>query len=274
MTPQRERHLSLLLTSLAVTVLAIVGARAAEPASRPASAPLAVDQHGPTIKDTYKKHFLIGMAGDLPGNYSDQELGLVKEQFSVVTPENCMKPALVHPGENTWRFDRPDALVKRCTDNHLAIHGHTLVWHAQTGNWFFRDGDEATVTHRLKDHISTLVGRYKGKIRNWDVVNEAINDLSNAQTDETENLRNSSWLQALGPEFLTLAFKFAHEADPNAKLYYNDYGIEAGPKHRSAMVLLKRLIKDGAPIHGVGIQGHWSTAGVPYAALDKAISES
>jgi len=233
----------------------------------------AADQRGPTIKDAYKNHLLIGMAGDLPGNYSDQEMGLVKENFSIVTPENCMKPGPVHPSENTWRFESPDALVEWCADNKIAIHGHTLVWHAQTNNWFFRDGDKATVTQRMKGHISTLVARYKGKIRGWDVVNEAINDGGNAQTARTENLRNSSWLQAMGPEFLTLAFKFAHEADPGAKLYYNDYGIEAGPKHASSMVLLKRLIKDGAPIHGVGIQGHWSTAGIPYAALDKAIAD-
>jgi GH35 family endo-1,4-beta-xylanase len=106
------------------------------------------------------------------------------------------------------------------------------VWHAQTDNWFFRDGDRQVVTQRMKDHISTLVGRYKGKIRSWDVVNEAINDGGNAQTAQTENLRNSSWLQAIGPEFLTLAFKFAHEADPDAELYYNDYGIEAARSTR------------------------------------------
>ena len=273
MKPRLERHLPLLLTGLVVTVLAGVGAGAAEPTSRPAGAPLAVDQRGPTIKDTYKRHFLIGTAGDLPGNYSDQEMGLVKENFNIVTPENCMKPAPVHPSENTWRFDRPDALVKWCADNKIAVHGHTLVWHAQTNDWFFRDGDKATVTRRLKDHISMLVGRYKGKIQSWDVVNEAINDSSNAQAAQTENLRNSSWLQALGPDFLTLTFRFAHEADPKANLYYNDYGIEAGPKHASSMVLLRRLIKDGAPIHGVGIQGHWSTTDIPYAALDKAISD-
>ena len=249
---------------------------AAEPTAHPSSAPNsapAVDQHGPTIKDTYRKHFLIGMAGDLPGNYSDLERDLAKENFGIVTPENCMKPALVHPSENTWRFERPDALVKWCADNNIAVHGHTLMWHAQTSDWFIRNGDQATVSQRLKGNISTLVGRYKGKIRSWDVVNEAINDGGNAQTAQTENLRNSSWLQALGPEFPTLAFKFAHEADPDAKLYYNDYGIETDPKHASSMVLLKRLIKDGAPIHGVGIQGHWSTTGVPYAALDKAISD-
>lgn len=231
------------------------------------------NQRGLTIKDVYKNHFLIGMAGDIPGNYSDEELGLVKGHFDAVTPENCMKPARVHPSEDTWQFERSDALVKWCADNNLAIYGHTLVWHAQTNNWFFRDGDKEVVTRRMKDHISTLVGRYKGKIRGWDVVNEAINDGGNDQTARTENLRNSPWLRALGPDYIPLAFKFAHEADPDAKLYYNDYNIEAGAKHESSMVLLRRLLKEGVPIHGVGIQGHWSTANVPYAALDKAIKD-
>ncbi|NQU22418.1 MAG: endo-1,4-beta-xylanase [Candidatus Nealsonbacteria bacterium] len=273
MTSQHQRPIPLLLTGLVVTLLGIVGTRAEEPTSPPASEPLVVDQRGPTIKAAYKDYFLIGTAGDMPGRYSDQEMGLVKEHFNIVTPENCMKPGPIHPSENTWRFERPDALVEWCEDNNIAVHGHTLVWHAQTNDWFFRDGDKAAVTQRMKDHISTLVGRYKGKIRGWDVVNEAINDGGNAQTARTENLRSSSWLRAMGPEFLTLAFKFAHEADPEAKLYYNDYGIETGPKHASSMVLLKRLINEGAPIHGVGIQGHWSTGRIPYAALDKAISD-
>jgi GH35 family endo-1,4-beta-xylanase/enterochelin esterase-like enzyme len=232
-----------------------------------------VDRPSPTLKDVYANHFFIGMAGDLPGNYSDQELALVQKHFNFVTPENCMKPGPIHPAEHTWRFERADALVAWCADRNIAIHGHTLVWHAQTDNWFFRDGGREVVAQRMKDHISTLVGRYKGRIRSWDVVNEAISDGGNAQTAQTENLRNSSWLQALGPEFLTLAFRFAHEADPEAELYYNDYGIEAGPKHASSLVLLRRLINDGAPIHGVGIQGHWSTAGIPYAALDQAIAD-
>ncbi|MBN2477201.1 MAG: endo-1,4-beta-xylanase [Pirellulales bacterium] len=276
MTLQHKRQLPFLLTSMGATLLAVATAMAAEPASRPAGAPNsapAVDQHGLTIKDAYKNHFLIGMAGDLSGRYSDEELGLVKEHFDIVTPENCMKPAPIHPSQDAWRFERPDALVEWCADNNLAIFGHTLVWHAQTNDWFFRDGDKAAVTQRMKDHIGTLVGRYKGKIQGWDVVNEAINDGGNAETAQTENLRNSPWLRAMGPEFLTLAFKFAHEADPDAKLYYNDYGIEAGPKHASSMVLLKRLLKDGVPIHGVGIQGHWSTGRIPYVALDKAISD-
>lgn len=250
---------------------AFVAAQTSPATGGPASAP-AVDQQGPTIKDTYAKSFLIGMAGDIPRNYASDELRLIKENFSVVTPENCMKPGPVHPEADSWSFDRPDALVKWCQENNIAIHGHTLVWHPQTGNWFFRDADKEVLTKRLKDHISTLVGRYKGKIRSWDVVNEAINDGGNAPA-ETENLRRSNWLKIIGPDFLPLAFKFAHEADPNAKLFYNDYNIEAGAKHGSSMVLLRRLIKERVPIYGVGIQGHWTTGRVPYAEIDKAISD-
>jgi GH35 family endo-1,4-beta-xylanase len=102
---------------------------------------------------------LIGAAGDLPGNYSEEELNLVKENFNILTPENCMKPGPVHPSEDHWNFERADALVNWCVDNRLAIHGHTLVWHSQTNNWFFEGGDKAIVTQRMKDHISTLVGR-------------------------------------------------------------------------------------------------------------------
>jgi GH35 family endo-1,4-beta-xylanase len=225
----------------------------------------------PVIKDVYKNHFLIGMAGDIPGNYSDEEMGLVRRHFNVVTPENCMKPGPVHPAEDRWNFERPDALVKWCGENKFGVFGHTLVWHAQTNPWFFAGGDKEVVTRRMKDHITTLVGRYKGKVKGWDVVNEAINDGGNAETAKMENLRNSQWVKIVGPQFLTLAFKYAHDADPDAKLYYNDYNIEAGFKHESSMVLLRRLLKDGAPIHGVGIQGHWRTDSVPYDAIDKAI---
>jgi len=257
---------------LAVAASAASGQTATKPASAPTSAP-AVDQHGPTIKDVYAKRFLIGTAGDIPGNYSDAELAAIKQNFNVVTPENCLKPGPVHPEEGTWRYERPDALVKWCVENGIVVHGHTLVWHAQTNKWFFADRDKEAVTRRLKEHITTLVGHYKGKIQSWDVVNEAINDGGNAETGRTENLRNSQWLQTMGPEFLTLAFKYAHEADPDAKLYYNDYNIESGAKHASSMVLLKRLIAEGAPIHGVGIQGHWNSVTLPLAAVDKAISD-
>ena len=272
MKPLITRSLMAVGTFLLAAGPALVAAQTSTATAGPAAA-AAVDQHGPTIKDAYGKLFLIGTAGDIPGNYSSDELRLIKENFTVVTPENCMKPGPVHPEPDKWNFERPDALVKWCQENDIAIHGHTLVWHGQTGNWFFQDANKEVLTQRLKDHISTLVGRYKGKIRSWDVVNEAINDGGNAQTAETENLRRSNWQKIMGPDFLPLAFKFAHEADPSAKLFYNDYNIEAGAKHGSSMVLLKRLIKEGAPIYGVGIQGHWTTGRVPFAEIDKAISD-
>lgn len=225
------------------------------------------------VKDAFHDAFRVGMAGDVPAGYSDEELLLAAKHFSAVTPENCMKPEPVHPEEGRWRFERADALVEWAERNKLSIHGHTLVWHAQTPDWFFRDGDKATVTQRLKDHIHTLVGRYQGKIQSWDVVNEAIHDGGNEETGGTEALRNTKWMQSLGPEYLTLAFKFAHEAAPDATLYYNDYNIESGPKHASSMVLLKRLLSEKAPLHAVGIQGHWRSGNVPFEDIDRAISD-
>lgn len=244
-------------------------ARAPQPDPAPA-AEVRIDR---VIKDAFRDAFRIGMAGDVPAGYSDEELLLAARHFSAVTPENCMKPEPLHPEEGRWRFERADALVEWAARNELSIHGHTLVWHAQTPDWFFREGDKETVKQRMKDHIHTLVGRYKGKIQSWDVVNEAINDGGNEMTGQTEGLRNSKWLQALGPEYLTLAFKFAHEADPAATLYYNDYNIESGPKHASSLVLLKRLLDEQAPIHAVGIQGHWRSGSVPFEDLDKAIAD-
>lgn len=270
-----DRRAILFVMAASMTAVCSV-AKADQAAETPARASEieSTDHAVPSLKDAFKEHFLIGMAGDLPGNYSERELALVREQFNAVTPENCMKPALVHPSENQWRFERTDAFVKWCVDNKIsAMHGHTLLWHHQTGNWFFEGNDKKVVIERMRSHIQGLVGRYKGKIRSWDVVNEAINDGGNAETARTENLRNSAWLQAVGPEYLTLAFKFAHEADPDALLFYNDYGIESGPKHASSMVLLRRLLEEGAPIHGVGIQGHWSTRQIPYAELDRAIAD-
>jgi GH35 family endo-1,4-beta-xylanase/enterochelin esterase-like enzyme len=224
------------------------------------------------IKDTFMDSFSVGLAGDLPTRYSDEELNLAAGHFNAITPENCMKPERIHPAVDRWDFQRPDALVEWAQQNGLSIHGHTLVWHAQTPDWFF-EGDAETVKNRMKEHIATTVGRYKDQLQSWDVVNEAINDGGDAATAKTENLRNSKWFQILGPEFITLAFKFAREADPDAVLYYNDYNIENGAKHASSLVLLKRLLAEGAPIDAVGIQGHWRSGRVPFEAIDQAISD-
>jgi endo-1,4-beta-xylanase len=230
------------------------------------------------LKDAYAGKFLVGCAGDIPGRYSEAELANIKANYNVITPENCMKPQPIHPKEDTYNWTTPDALVKWGQENNVKIWGHTLVWHAQTGNWFFQPGTNGQpvtrelAMERLKKHIMTVVGRYKGRVIGWDVVNESIAD---GGTGETENLRNSSWYKVIGPDVLTLAFKWAHEADPEAQLYYNDYNIEQGSvqnrgKHASSLLLLKRLIKEGVPINGVGIQGHWHlTTNIP--DVEKAI---
>jgi len=252
-----KRHIVSTLIACAVST-ATVGAQ-----NNGNSAPPAAPAPGIGLKDAYVGKFLIGCAGDLRG-YSDAELANIKTHYNIITPENCMKPQPTHPSENTYNFATPDALVQWGAENGVKVWGHTLLWHAQTGNWFFHgtNGQPATrelALERLKKHILTIAGRYKGKVIGWDVVNEAISDRGAGQT---ENLRNFSWYQVVGPDVLTLAFKWAHEADPDAQLYYNDYNIEQGAvantgKHASSMLLLKRLIAEGAPIHGVGIQGHW-----------------
>ena len=223
----------------------------------------------PSLHEVFKDAFFVGAAGDVPGRYSEDEFALAVKHFNFWTPENCMKPAPIHPREDEWRFERSDALVDWCTSNNIPVHGHTLIWHAQTNDWFYRDNDKALAVERMRKHIHTLVGRYKGKIRSWDVVNEAIKDNDDPNR---ENLRESGWLKTIGPEFIVLAFKFAHEADPDAVLYYNDYNTERGAKHASSLLLLRRLIADGAPIHGVGIQGHWSTNKIPLEEIDAAIT--
>ncbi len=231
------------------------------------------------LKDAFAGKFLIGTAGDVPRGYSEAELANIKANYNIITPENSMKPQPVHPAEDRFNWTTPDAMVQWCESNHIKVWGHTLAWHNQTANWFFQGTNGEPVTRevameRLKNHIFTEVGRYKGRVYGWDVVNEAIVDNGNG---ETENLRNSAWVRAIGPEYITMAFKWAHEADPNALLFYNDYNIERGAvegkgKHASSMLLLKRLIKDGAPINGVGIQGHWHLD-TKLEDVEKAISD-
>gem|GEM_PF-187090 len=239
-----------------------VSAQQAAPAASAAPATRAEPEKG--LKDLYAGSYMIGTAGDLPRGYSEAELANIKKHYNIVTPENCMKPQPTHPSENTYNFTTPDALVEWAQANGVKVWGHTLLWHSQTGQWFFQgeNGQRATrelCLERLKKHIDTVAGRYKGKVIGWDVVNEAIEDRN---AGRTENLRNSSWYTAVGPDVLTIAFKYAKEADPDAQLYYNDYNIEQGAvantgKHASSLLLLKRLIAEGAPIDGVGIQGHW-----------------
>ena len=245
---------------LAVPAVALLARRVALTAAAAAS-----------LKDAYRNVFLIGTALDFrqPGEFDATELELITSQFNVITPENSMKPGPVHPQEDTWNWTQPDALVNFCAEKGIKTVGHCLAWHQQTAPWFFDGATRDIALQRLHTHIATLVGRFKGRMIGWDVVNEAINDGGDSATAATENLRTSPWLQTVGPDFLVQAFKFAREADPTVALHYNDYNIESGFKHQSSVLLLKRLIADGAPITTVGIQGHWSVANMTPEKLDQ-----
>jgi endo-1,4-beta-xylanase len=182
---------------------------------------------------------------------------ILKREFGMTVGENAFKWEAIHPGPTLYYFDDTDEIVAFAEANGMKVRGHTLVWHNQNPSWLARrtkTRDEAIAV--LKDHIDSVVGRYKGRIVAWDVVNEAVDD-------STGELRDSPWLTAIGPDYIALAFQFAHEADPDAKLYYNDYSAEGiGGKGDAVYELVKGLKEQGAPIHGVGWQGHFQ--GEPY----------
>jgi len=209
----------------------------------------------PALKDIFKKDFLIGAALN-QNQFSERDqrgLPIITRHFNSITPENVLKWESVHPQPDTYNFAAPDAYVAFGEKYKMFIIGHTLVWHNQTPRWVFQDDkgntvDRNTLLNRLRDHIRTVVGRYKGRIKGWDVVNEALN--------EDGTMRQSPWLKIIGEDYLVKAFEFAHEADPHAQLYYNDYSLENEPKRRGAIELIKQLKSRGVSIDAVGLQGH------------------
>ncbi len=225
----------------------------------------------PALKDAFKGSFLIGAALN-PAQFTEQDArgaALIKAQFNTITPENVLKWGLVHPQPGNYSFELPDHYVAFGEKNHMFIVGHNLVWHNQTPAWVFQDdkgnpADRETLLKRLHDHILTVVGRYKGRINGWDVVNEAL--------EEDGTLRQSPWLKIIGDDYIVKAFQFAHEADPQAELYYNDYNIENEAKLKGALDLLRKLQAQGVPISGVGIQGHWHMDSPSNDRVDAAIT--
>jgi len=208
------------------------------------------------LKDYYKEYFPIGVSV-MPSNLKGDEADLILQQFNSLTPENSMKMAPIHPEENRYYWNDADSIVAFAQRNGLKLRGHTLCWHNQTPGWLFKDSAGNTVTkeillQRLKDHITTVVSRYKGKIYAWDVVNEAISDKPG------EYLRPSLWYQICGEEYIARAFEYAHAADPSAVLFYNDYNEINATKREKIYKLVKGLKDAGVPIGGVGLQGHWA----------------
>ena len=215
----------------------------------------AVAQKQQALKDVFKNDFKIGAALNRRQIFESdvRAVEIVKTNFNSITPENVLKWALVHPERARYDFEASDRFVKFGEKHGMFIVGHTLVWHKQTPDWVFQDEkgnaiDRETLLKRLRDHIFTVVGRYKGRIKGWDVVNEALN--------QDGTMRQSPWLKIIGADYLARAFQFAHEADPAAELYYNDYDLELPAKRAGAVALIKELKAAGVPISGVGLQDH------------------
>lgn len=223
------------------------------------------------LKDYYRDYFPIG-AAVTPWALKGEEAALIRQQFSSLTPENAMKMAVIHPREGQYNFAGADSIVAFAVRNGLKVRGHALCWHNQAPGWMFRDekGDtvsKAVLLQRLKEHITTVVTRYKGKVYAWDVVNEAISD----QRDEF--YRNSPWLRICGPEFIEKAFRWAHEADPDAVLFYNDYN-EINPVKRAKIIrMINGLKEQGVPIHAVGLQAHWAVNEPSAQQLETTLQE-
>jgi endo-1,4-beta-xylanase len=209
----------------------------------------------PALKDVFKPYFRIGAAINR-GHYFETDpagAALVKAQFNTTTPENDMKWENIHPQPDKFNFEPPDRYVEFGEKNGMFIVGHCLIWHSQTPKWVFQDADGNPLTReallkRMRDHIFTIVGRYRGRVNGWDVVNEALN--------EDGTMRQSPWFKIIGEDYVAKAFEYAKEADPNAELYYNDYSLENEDKRNGAVELVKRLKAQGLKVTAIGTQHH------------------
>lgn len=208
-----------------------------------------------TLKDAFEGKFLIGTALNTRQVMSrDKKLqSLISSQFNAVVAENCMKAEELQPKEGEFEFRNGDRLCDLAEKNGQVVTGHCLIWHSQAPDWFFKDKDGKEVSRdvliqRMKDHIYKVVGHYKGRVKGWDVVNEAI--------EGNGEFRKSPYYRIIGPDFIRLAFQFAHEADPDAELYYNDYSMDLPRKREAVVKLVKDLKAHGCRIDAVGMQSH------------------
>jgi endo-1,4-beta-xylanase len=197
----------------------------------------------------------IGTAVDMTAlNNEPTYNARVASEFNSVSPENVMKWQVVEPTQGVLDFSQADQLVAFAQANHQRVRGHTLVWHNQLPNWLTTGVANGTITPTqlrdiLRQHIMDEAGHFRGKVAQWDVVNEALN--------EDGTLRSTIWLQNLGPGYIADAFRWAHQADPRAKLFYNDFNLDnLSPKSDAAFALVQSLRTQGVHVDGVGDQGH------------------
>ena len=219
----------------------------------------------PSLAQTYAPYFPLG-AAITPGQVMMGNGGdFIARQFSVVVAENAMKPQSLNKfGPGRYEFEAADALVDFAGKHGIKVRGHALVWHQQAADWMFYgsgpngDATREELTERLRTYIHDVVGRFKGRVWAWDVVNEAF--VPDENVAQEGGWRKSHWYRILGPDYIALAFQFAHEADPDALLFYNDYGTESPRKRTLILNLIRDLQKRGVPIHGIGHQSHYTVA--------------
>lgn len=224
------------------------------------------------LKDVFKKHFYVGTAlnDQICEGKNPAAAAIATRQFNAVTPENELKWERVHPEMGKFDFRASDRFVDFAKKNNMLIIGHVLLWHRQTPDWVFEDSpgkltDRETLLKRLHEHIFTVAGHYKGRIHGWDVVNEAVND--------DGSMRQSKWFKIIGDDYIEKAFQWAHEAAPDAELYYNDYNMWKPGKRRTVAKMVRRLQEKGIRIDGIGMQGHWSWNYLSNEELDASIED-
>ena len=225
-----------------------------------------------TLKQAFKDIFYIGTALSEEQILGEDEAAIevVKSNFNSITAENIMKSEVMQPIEGEFDFTLSDKFVEFGEQNDMQIIGHTLIWHSQAPDWFFVDenGDDVSpevLTQRMRSHILTIAGRYKGRIHGWDVVNEAIED--------DGSWRKSKFYEILGEDFIRIAFELAHEADPDAELYYNDYSMANEGRRNRVVSMVKALQEQGVKIDGIGMQGHLNLNSPSIEDYEKSIQE-
>jgi endo-1,4-beta-xylanase len=224
------------------------------------------------LKDLMPKGMVVGVAinqRQFDGT-DTAAVDLITKQFNQISPENAMKFQPTQPAADRYTFEAADRYVQFGVERHMQVVGHNLVWHSQTGAWVFqgvddKPADRDTLLARMRDHIRTVVSRYKGKIHGWDVVNEAI--------DEDGSLRKSPWQVGIGDDYVAKAFEFAHQADPDAELYYNDFNLEKPAKRTGVIKLVKDLQARKLRIDGIGNQAHWRLDTPAIDEIDTALGE-
>ncbi|HQZ76140.1 MAG TPA: endo-1,4-beta-xylanase, partial [Chitinophagaceae bacterium] len=219
----------------------------------------------PSLKEVFKNDFAIGTALNTEQieEKDPRAAALVPQQFNMATPENIMKAEIIHPQWGSYNFDLADKMIAFGEKHNIKINGHTLIWHSQLPAFAHNIQSVDSFRTFFTDHINTVAGRYSGKLFSWDVVNEALN--------EDGTMRKSIFLDKLGDNFVTEAFRLAQAASPATELYYNDYNNEQPAKRAGCITLIKKVQAAGVRIDGVGIQGHWHVGKVPLKDIEESI---